>query len=444
MDILRIKGGRVLTGTIYIGGAKNAALPLLCVPLLTDSPITFHNVPNLQDIQTMIDILIDLGCFVSTKSYGYQESPYGRSITITCPDMLHHQATYDLIKTMRAGILVLGPLLARTGKAIVSLPGGCAIGARPVDIHIEGMRLLGAEIEVKNGYIYAHAPNGLIGNNIHLPFASVGATENIIMAASLATGTTILSNAAREPEIVDLIACLNHAGAKISGAGTSIITIEGVKKLKSINHSIMYDRIEAGTYALMGAIIGDNLTLKGAVVTDNEALFNLLTNAGATVDIISDDTIIISAPKHQKLKACDIITEPYPGFPTDLQAQYMAAMCFADKPTIITENIFENRFMHVPELCRMNADIKINANQATVTPIENLCGAEVMATDLRASVSLVIAALVAKDESTISRLYHLDRGYERLEDKLSALGADITRCQQEKNKYANKYKHQHF
>ena len=442
MDILRIKGGQKLTGTIYIGGAKNAALPLLCVPLLTDSPITFHNVPNLQDIQTMIDILIDLGCFISTKSYGYQESPYGRSVTITCPDILHHQATYELIKTMRAGILVLGPLLARTGKAIVSLPGGCAIGARPVDIHIEGMKLLGAEIDVKNGYIYANAPNGLIGNNIHLPFASVGATENIMMAASLAKGRTILSNAAREPEIVDLAHCLNQAGAKISGAGTSIITIEGVKKLKSINHSIMYDRIEAGTYALMGAIIGDNLTLKGCVTTDNEVLFALLQNAGASVDIISSDTVIISAPKNQKLKACDIITEPYPGFPTDLQAQYMAAMCFADKPTVITENIFENRFMHVPELCRMNADIKINANQATISPIDNLSGAEVMATDLRASVSLVIAALVAGGETIINRLYHLDRGYERLEEKLSAVGANIIRQQKEPTAVSNKYKNQ--
>lgn len=441
MDILRIKGGQKLSGTIHIGGAKNAALPLLCVPLLTDSPITFHNVPNLQDIQTMMDILIDLGCFISTKSYGYQESPYGRSVTITCPDILHHQATYDLIKTMRAGILVLGPLLARTGKAIVSLPGGCAIGARPVDIHIEGMKLLGAHIEVKNGYIYADAPNGLQGNNIHLPFASVGATENIMMAASLANGKTILSNAAREPEIVDLAECLNRAGAKITGAGTSIITIEGVKKLKSINHAIMYDRIEAGTYALMGAMVGDNLTIKGCVKSDNEALFTLLHNAGVLIDYVSDNAITVSAPKNQPLKACDVITEPYPGFPTDLQAQYMVSMCFADKPTLITENIFENRFMHVPELCRMNADIKINGNQATITPIDTLSGAEVMATDLRASVSLVMAALVANGETVINRLYHLDRGYERLEDKLSAVGADIIREQQQNSRVSNNYKH---
>jgi UDP-N-acetylglucosamine 1-carboxyvinyltransferase len=443
MDILRIKGGQKLNGTIHIGGAKNAILPLLCVPLLTNAPITFHNVPNLQDIQTMMDILIDLGCFISTKSYGYNGSPYGRSVTITCPDILHHQATYDLIKTMRAGILVLGPLLARTGKAIVSLPGGCAIGARPVDIHIDGMKLLGAEIDVKNGYIYANAPHGLRGNNIHLPFASVGATENIMMAAVLAKGTTILSNAAREPEIVDLALCLNRAGAKISGAGTSIITIEGVETLKSITHTVMYDRIEAGTYALMGAMIGNNLTIKGCIKSDNDALFTLLHRAGALIDYVSDDTVRISAPINQKLKAYDVITEPYPGFPTDLQAQYMVSMCFADTPTIITENIFENRFMHVPELCRMNADIKINGNHATINPINTLCGAEVMATDLRASVSLVMAALVASGETIISRLYHLDRGYERLEDKLSDVGADITREQQNASLVSNNYyKHQ--
>jgi UDP-N-acetylglucosamine 1-carboxyvinyltransferase len=441
MDTLRIKGGKKLNGTIHIGGAKNAALPLLCVPLLTDSPITFHNVPNLQDIQTMMDILIDLGCFISTKSYGYLDSPYGRSVTITCPDILHHQATYELIKTMRAGILVLGPLLARTGKAIVSLPGGCAIGTRPVDIHIDGMRQLGAEIEVKNGYIYAYAPNGLTGNNIHLPFASVGATENILMAACLAHGTTILSNVAREPEIVDLAECLNKAGAKITGAGTSVITIEGVKKLKPITHSIMYDRIEAGTYALLGAIIGDNLTLKGCVMSDNEVLFTLLHNAGAIIEKISDDTIIINAPVDTKLKASDITTEPYPGFPTDLQAQYMATMCFADTSCVITENIFENRFMHVPELCRMNANIKINGNHATVYPIDTLSGAQVMATDLRASVSLVIAALVANGETVINRLYHLDRGYERLEDKLSAVGASVIREQTQETHIHNRYRH---
>lgn len=427
MDILRIQGGHKLSGTIHIGGAKNAALPLLCIPLLTDAPITFQNVPNLQDIQTMMDILIDLGCFISTKSYGFQDSPYGRSVTITCPEILHHKATYELIKTMRAGVLVLGPLLARTRRAIVSLPGGCAIGTRPVDIHIEGMKALGAEVEVKNGYIYAHAPDGLIGNNIHLPFASVGATENIMMAASLAQGKTILSNAAREPEIVDLAQCLNACGAKISGAGTSIITIEGVKKLKSTTHSVMYDRIEAGTYALLAALIGHKITLKGCVKTDNDVLFTLLENAGANIEYVSENVVTISAPHDKKLKACDVITEPYPGFPTDLQAQYMTSMCFADKPTTITESIFENRFMHIPELCRMNADIKIHGNQAVINPVETLLGAEVMATDLRASVSLVIAALVAQGETVIDRLYHLDRGYERIEDKLSNVGAKIIR-----------------
>ncbi|MFT6072812.1 MAG: UDP-N-acetylglucosamine 1-carboxyvinyltransferase [Alphaproteobacteria bacterium] len=442
MDILRIQGGKTLKGTIHIGGAKNAALPLLCVPLLTSQPITFHNVPHLQDIQTMMDILIDLGCYISTKSQGYQESPYGRSVTITCPEILHHQATYDLIKTMRAGILVLGPLLARTGKAIVSLPGGCAIGARPVDIHIDGMKALGADIEVKNGYIYANAPNGLIGNTIDLPFASVGATENLIMAASLAKGTTILNNAAREPEIVDLAVCLNRAGAKISGAGTSTITIIGVSTLKSTSHPIMYDRIEAGTYALLGAMIGDALTLKGFVTQDNEVLFELLQQSGAQIQQTSPDSITVSAPLNgQFLKAQNVKTEPYPGFPTDLQAQYMAAMCFADHPSMITENIFENRFMHVPELCRMNADITINGNQATITPTHHLSGAEVMATDLRASVSLVIAALVANGKTTINRLYHLDRGYERLDDKLLAVGADIIREQQQKTVITNKYRH---
>jgi UDP-N-acetylglucosamine 1-carboxyvinyltransferase len=269
----------------------------------------------------------------------------------------------------------------------------------------------------------------------------VGATENILMAACLAKGTTILSNAAREPEIVDLAQCLNSAGAKISGAGSSIITIEGVEKLKPITHSIMYDRIEAGTYALLGAIIGVNLTIKGCVMADNEVLFTLLENAGANIVKNSDDCITICAPHNTKLKASDVITEPYPGFPTDLQAQYMAAMCFADKPTTITENIFENRFMHVPELCRMNADIKINGNHATIYPIDNLSGAEVMATDLRASVSLVIAALVANGETMINRLYHLDRGYERLEDKLSAVGASIMREQKQNDSIRNHYRH---
>lgn len=433
MEVLHVSGGNSLTGSVYIGGSKNAALPLLCVPLLTDAPITFHNIPLLKDIETMMDILIDLGCFISTKSYGYKDSPYGRSVTITCPEILHHQATYELIKTMRAGVLVLGPLLARTGKAVVSLPGGCAIGARPVDIHIYGMQALGATIEVKNGYIYAEAPKGgLVGANIHLPFASVGATENILCAAALAQGKTTLSNAAREPEIVDLANCLNAAGAKITGAGTSIITIEGVTKLKSVNYSVMYDRIEAGTYALMAAMMGKKVVLHGCVEKDNQALFDILKQSGANVKIISDDCVEISKPENARLKAFDIVTQPYPAFPTDLQAQYMAAMCFADKPTHITESIFENRFMHVPELCRMNADIQIQGNCATVTPIDNLCGAEVMATDLRASVSLIMAALMAKGETVIHRLYHLDRGYERIEDKLLNLGAVISRKQENK------------
>jgi len=435
MDILRVKGGQSLSGSIHISGAKNAALPLLCVPLLTDKPITFHNVPQLQDVQTMIDILIDLGCYISTKSYGFNDSPYGRSITVTCSKILHHQATYDLIKTMRAGVLVLGPLLARTGKAIVSLPGGCAIGTRPIDIHLEGMRALGAVIEVNNGYIYASAPNGLVGSEINFPFASVGATENLMMAASLATGTTILNNAAREPEIVDLARCLNRAGAKISGAGTSTIKIIGVKKLNATTHNVMYDRIEAGTYALLGAAIGRDLTLKGFVAQDNEALVDILKQSGATLDIISPDTVNISAPSSRPaLNARDVLTEPYPGFPTDLQAQYMAVMCYANNQTTITENIFENRFMHVPELSRMNADIKINGNQAVISPSQTLSGAEVMATDLRASVSLVIAALIADEgDTTISRLYHLDRGYECLEEKLFNVGASIIRQQKPAN-----------
>jgi len=431
MDYLRIVGGNPLRGRLVISGAKNAALPLLCVPLLTEEKITFSNMPCLKDITTMTKILFELGCEIHFSSQEYAKAPFGQVMTIQCSQVKHSEAQYDLIRQMRAGMLVLGPLLARHGFAKVSLPGGCAIGARPVDIHLDAMRALGADIELENGYIIAKAPQGLKGTHIPLRFASVGATEHILMTAVLAKGTTTITNAAREPEIIDLADCLNKMGAKISGAGTDKITIDGVDKLHGATHAVMYDRIEAGTYMIAAAMTGGDLTLEGAVIADNEALVERMRHAGIHIDILSDTSLRVLSQQTNHFKATDIETQPFPAFATDLQAQFMALMCLSDGVSMVDENIFENRFMHVPELMRMGASITIKGSTAHIKGIDHFTGANVMATDLRASSSLILAALNATGETNIHRLYHLDRGYECIEEKLRFCGAVAERIKGE-------------
>ena len=429
MDRLRIVGGKALKGQVIMSGAKNAALPLLCVPLLTDHPVTFSNMPCLRDITTMTRILAELGCEISFETPEYGSKPFGQTMTVHQTQHKQTEAHYDLIRQMRAGMLVLGPLLARHGEAKVSLPGGCAIGARPVDIHLEALRQMGAEIDIENGYIVAKAPDGLKGADIYFRFASVGATENIMNAAVLAEGTTIIRNAAREPEIVDLANCLIKGGAKISGAGTATIIIEGVDEITAIDHMVMYDRIEAGTYMIAAAMTAGDLSVVGAVADDNRALIERMRHAGVIVTEIEKNTLRVT---HDGLpfNTSDIDTQPYPGFPTDLQAQFMAMMCFADGVSLVQENIFENRFMHVPELARMGADITVRGRTAHVKGVDSFHAANVMATDLRASSSLVLAALSAKGESHIHRLYHLDRGYECIEEKLRCCGAEAERIKE--------------
>jgi UDP-N-acetylglucosamine 1-carboxyvinyltransferase len=375
----------------------------------------------------MTRILCELGCDVSFQSQAYGDNPFGQTLTLHCKNHTQSEAHYDLIRQMRAGMLVLGPLLARHGTAKVSLPGGCAIGARPVDIHLDVMRALGADIEIENGYIIGRAKNGLTGANIHLRFASVGATENLMSAAVLARGTTVITNAAREPEIFDLAVCLNKAGAKITGHGTDTITIIGVEKLGAVLHAVMYDRIEAGTYMIAAAITGGDLTIHGAVADDNRALIERMRHAGIVIDEIDAITLRVRSDKTHKFIPTDIDTQPYPAFPTDLQAQFMALMCLGDGASMVHENIFENRFMHVPELMRMGADITVRGGAAHIKGVSEFTGANVMATDLRASSSLVLAALSARGESNIHRLYHLDRGYECIEEKLRLCGATAER-----------------
>ncbi|MEM6603148.1 MAG: UDP-N-acetylglucosamine 1-carboxyvinyltransferase [Pseudomonadota bacterium] len=429
MDILRIVGGAPLSGQVTISGAKNAALPLLCVPLLTDKPVTFSNLPCLKDVTTMTRILSELGCDISFETIGYEHHPFGQTMTVQCRGHKQTEAHYDLIRQMRAGMLVLGPLLARYGQAKVSLPGGCAIGTRPVDIHLEVMRELGAHIDIENGYIVASAPDGLKGADIQMRFPSVGATENLMNAAVLARGTTVIRNAACEPEIVDLAQCLIAGGAKISGHGTSTITIEGVEELGAISHAVMYDRIEAGTYMVAAAMTCGDLVVKGAVANDNRALIERMRYAGVEIDEIDEATLRV-AMGDAIFKHANIDTQPYPGFPTDLQAQFMAMMCLGDGVSVVNENIFENRFMHVPELCRMGANISIKGHMACIEGIQHFNGAHVMATDLRASSSLVLAALAARGETQIHRLYHLDRGYECIEEKLRSCGAVAERIKE--------------
>lgn len=420
MDKIRVKGGTRLEGTITISGAKNAALPLVCATLLTAEPVTLNNMPtSLGDIKTLCAVVDALGTKVTQSGNEKSLTFHTQNITSAC-------APYELVRKMRASILVLGPLLARIGKAEVSLPGGCAIGTRPVDLHLDALEKMGADIQLEGGYIKATAVNGLKGAEIDFPKVSVGATENIMMAASLAEGTTILNNAALEPEIVDLADCLNMMGAKITGHGTHKITIEGVKSLQGGAHSVIPDRIETGTWMIAACLSAGNLRLKGGRLDHLRALVGPLKASGLVITQDADD-IIVHREASTTLSGTDIMTEPYPGFPTDLQAQFMTMLTLCDGAGMVTETIFENRFMHVPELCRMGADIKTHGHSAIIRGKNTLKGAEVMATDLRASVALVLAALVAEGETVINRVYHLDRGYENIVKKLQACGAHIER-----------------
>ena len=417
MDRIRIRGGRPLHGTISVGGAKNAALPLLATGLLTEERIVLTNVPKLADIDTMTALLLGHG--IAAEPVAPRTLSLGGPISNT-------EAPYDIVRKMRASILVLGPLLARMGEARVSLPGGCAIGTRPVDLHLKGLEQMGARILLEGGYVNASVKGRLRGATIVLPFASVGATENLLMAASLADGVTVIANAAREPEIGDLAACLNAMGAKISGIGSDRLTIEGVAALHGATHRIIPDRIEAGTYACAAAVCGGDLRLDGARMVDVAALGRALDEAGVEVSEVEGG---VRVRRQNGLRGADVMTEPFPGFPTDMQAQFMAVMAVAEGAAMVTETIFENRFMHVPELNRMGARINVHGASAIVRGVYALSGAPVMATDLRASVSLVVAGLAARGETVVNRVYHLDRGYEALEQKLSACGADIERLE---------------
>ncbi|MCZ8141968.1 MAG: UDP-N-acetylglucosamine 1-carboxyvinyltransferase [Acetobacteraceae bacterium] len=416
MDRILIRGGRVLSGSIPISGAKNAALPLMAAGLLSDGPLTLTNAPDLADVATMAGLLAHHGLDVSRDTSA-------RSITISgaATDL---EAPYDLVRKMRASVLVLGPLLARHGRARVSLPGGCAIGTRPVDLHLKALEQMGAEIEITAGYIEARAPQGLKGARIIFPQVSVGATENILMAAALARGQSEIMNAAREPEITDLAACLMRMGARIEGIGTDRLLVEGVASLGAATHPIIADRIEAGTFACAAAITGGSLLLQGARLDHLGAVTRTLREAG--VDVAEEEGGL-RVTRSNGLRGADVMTEPFPGFATDMQAQFMALMCVAEGASMITETIFENRFMHVPELSRMGARINFHGASAIVRGVKRLSGAPVMATDLRASVSLILAGLAAEGETIVNRVYHLDRGYERVEAKLAAVGADIER-----------------
>ncbi len=425
MDRILIRGGKPLNGRIRIGGAKNAALPLMTASLLTEDKLTLQNSPSLADIKTMARLLAQHGVAIDLHPENDAAPGAGRTVDLHAARITSTEAPYDLVRTMRASVLVLGPLVARCGKARVSLPGGCAIGPRPVDLHIWALEQLGAEIEVKSGYIEASAPRGLTGAKLNMPKVSVGATENALMAASLARGTTIIGNAAKEPEVTDLARCLVSMGAAIDGIGTDTLTIEGSERLGGITYRVVPDRIETGTYAMAAAITGGDLLLEGARLDLLPAVIETLLRAG--VEIERRDGGLHVQRRNGVLRGVDVMTEPFPGFPTDLQAQMMALMSAAEGASMITETIFENRFMHAPELARMGADITIHHASALVRGARKLTGAPVMATDLRASVSLVLAGLAAQGETIINRVYHLDRGYEALEAKLAACGADIER-----------------
>jgi UDP-N-acetylglucosamine 1-carboxyvinyltransferase len=419
MDSILVKGGAELNGVIPIAGAKNACLTLMPATLLSDEPLTLTNAPRLSDIATMTQLLGSLGAEVATLQDG-------QVLALSSHTISNHTADYDIVRKMRASILVLGPMLARDGHAIVSLPGGCAIGARPVDLHLKALAAMGAELDLREGYIHAKASGGrLRGAVVDFPFVSVGATENALMAATLARGTTVLKNAAREPEIVDLAQCLRKMGAQIDGEGTGTLTIQGVDRLHGATHPVVTDRIELGTYMLIPAICGGEVECLGGKISLLGAFCEKLDEAG--VSVTQTDRGIKVSRRGGRVDAINVVTEPFPGFPTDLQAQMMALLCTANGVSVLEEKIFENRFMHAPELTRMGARIEVHGGMATVTGVDRLKGARVMATDLRASVSLILAGLAAEGETVVSRVYHLDRGYERVEAKLSALGAQIER-----------------
>ena len=423
MDRIIIRGGNRLSGRLPISGAKNAALTLMPCALLTEEPLTLRNLPRLADVDGFGHLLNQLG--VSTMIEGSRPDEFGRVMTLKGGRLTSTIAPYDIVRKMRASILVLGPLVGRAGEATVSLPGGCAIGNRPIDLHLKALESLGAEIELAAGYVKATAPGGrLPGGRVSFPIVSVGATENALMAAVLAKGPSVIDNAAREPEIVDLCNCLVAMGASISGIGTETIEIEGRDRLHGATYRVMPDRIEAGSYACAAAITGGSLDLVGVSAADMRATTAALVEAGVTVEEHGDFMRITAS---NGLGPLTLSTAPFPGFATDMQAQFMAMLCMADGASVLTETIFENRYMHVPELARMGADIQVRGRTAVVRGIDKLIGAPVMATDLRASMSLILAGLAAEGETQVQRVYHLDRGYERLEEKLSAVGADIER-----------------
>jgi UDP-N-acetylglucosamine 1-carboxyvinyltransferase len=424
MDRIIIRGGKRLEGRIPISGAKNAALTLLPCALLTDEPLTLRNLPRLADVDSFGHLLNQLGVSITVE--GSRPDEFGRVMTMRASRLASTVAPYDIVRKMRASILVLGPLVARAGEATVSLPGGCAIGMRPVDLHLKALEALGAEIEVAAGYVKAKAPKGgLQGGTITFPFVSVGATENALMAAVLAKGETVIENAAREPEITDLAKCLIAMGADIEGLRTDTLTIRGKDRLHGATYAVMADRIEAGSYACAAGITGGSLDLVGARKDTMPSILSGLSDAGLIVEETADG---IRVTADGALKPLSISTAPYPAFPTDMQAQFMAMLTLADGTSLLTETIFENRYMHVPELNRMGAEIEVRGRSAVVRGVERLIGAEVMATDLRASMSLVLAGLAAQGETQVHRVYHLDRGYERLEEKLQAVGADVERA----------------
>ncbi len=418
MDSIIVRGGAELRGQIPIAGAKNACLALMPATLLSEEPLTLTNAPRLSDIRTMTQLLESLGAEVSSMQGG-------KVIAMSTHDLGSTRADYEIVRKMRASNLVLGPLLARAHEAVVSLPGGCAIGARPMDIHIEALEALGAQIELKDGYLHAVARGGLKGGRVKLRFASVGATENVLMAATLAKGTTLFENAAREPEIVDLARCLRAMGAQIEGEGSSTIEVQGVDRLHGATHQVVTDRIELGTYMLAPAFTGGEVECLGGKLELIGAFVEKLDMAG--IDVTETEAGLKVKLRGDRPRAVDVITEPFPGFPTDLQAQMMAMLCTAQGTSRLEEKIFENRFMHAPELVRMGARIEVHGGHATVTGVDKLKGAQVMATDLRASVSLILAGLAAEGETVVNRVYHLDRGYEHVEDKLGAVGARIER-----------------
>lgn len=420
MDRIAITGGARLHGEIAISGAKNSAIKLMAASLLTDEPLRLTNMPRLADTRFLARLLRRLGAEVVE-----QDGEDGAETVLHTREIVSALAPYDLVRQMRASFNVLGPLIARTGHAKVSLPGGCTIGARPVDLHLDALRALGASIDLHEGYVYAQAPRGLTGARIEFPFASVGATEHAMLAAVLAKGETVIKNAACEPELGDLADCLNAMGAHVAGAGTSTIRIQGVDRLHGATHAVIPDRIETGTFALAAAMAGGEVRLTRTRSDFIDALLDKMVEAGVEVTR-HNDGMTVKRNGH-RLQAVEVETDPYPGFATDLQAQFMALMTLADGESVIKETIFENRFMHAPELARLGADISVSGGEARVRGVPTLDGAQVMATDLRASVSLVIAALAARGETTVRRVYHLDRGFERLEEKLSACGADVRR-----------------